>query len=239
MYNVLISLGLGALSFSILYFTHLLRLGESIVPAVIVILASFFVMGRRTFKRVEAIFEEASKELRNQRFDAAVALLKSAYIYAPWQIGVRTQIDSQVGIIHYLRKDFNGAIPYLQRSQRFGHWLSAAMLAVAYYKKKDHKRMNDTFELVVGRAKKQGLVWNLYAYCLTQIGQEQAAQKVLSRGDAATKGDKRVRENLLAVQNGKKIKMRGYAEQWYQFHLDAPPQQLADGRSMFSARRRR
>ncbi len=239
MYNLGLSLLAGVATFALLYFTHLLRLGEAIVPGVVVIAATMFVLGRRVFKRLEGTFEKVGKELQQQRFDAAISLLKSGYVEARWQLGVATQIDSQIGMILYLRKDFSAAVPYLSRAKRFGHWLGVAMLAVAYYKKKDTAKMKDAFELLVGRAKKQGLAWNLYAYCLIQLGDEAGAQNVLVRGDKATKDDKRVKENLLALQNGKKMKMRGYAEQWYQFHLDAPPQLMMDGRSQFSARRRR
>jgi hypothetical protein len=239
MLNVLTSLAIGVAVTLALYLPHLLRLGEAIVPGLIAAIAAMFILGRRVFKEMEAIFNEAGKDLQNQRFDAAIATLKKGLALEKKQFGVRSQIDSQIGMILYLRKDTNGSITHLERSKRLGHWLGVAMLAVAYYKKKDHARMKETFELVTRRAKKQGLAWNLYAYCLAQIGEDKAAQDVLARGDAATSGDKRVKENLLAVQNGKKIKMRGYADQWYQFHLETPPVQTMDGRGMFSARRRR
>lgn len=239
MLNILYSLGAGALVFAALYFPRLLNVGEALVPAFIAAIATMFVLGRAIFKRMEALFAEAGKDLQNQRFDAAIKTLKSGYALDKRQFGVRSQLDSQIGMILYLRKEFNESIPYLERSRRLGHWLGVAMLAVAYYKKKDHAKMKATFEHLTSRAKKQGLAWNLYAYCLSQIGDDAGAQAVLVRGDVATKGDKRVKENLLNVQNGKKIKMKGYADQWYQFHLEAPPMQMMDGRSQFSARRRR
>ncbi len=239
MYNILLSLGLGIITTLALALPRVLRVGEAIVPGVIVAIVAMFVLGRRVFKDMEALFAEAAKDLQHQRFDAAIATLKKGYAFDKRQFGVRSQIDSQIGIILYLRKDINGAIPYLDRSKGLGHWLGVAMLAVAYYKKKDHARMKETFERVVKKAKKEPLAWNLYAYCLSQLGETAGAQAVLARGSVATKGDKRVQENLLAVQNGKKIKMRGYADQWYQFHLEAPPMQTLDGRSVFSARRRR
>lgn len=239
MYNILLSLLAGVATFSLLYFTRLLSLGEAIVPSIIVFGVTMFMLGRRIFKQLEPLFERVGKELQQQRFDPAIAVLKSGYPLGKWQFGVPTQLDSQIGMILYLRKDFSAAIPYLSRSKRMGHWLGVAMLAVAYYKKKDMARMHEAFETLASRAKKQGLAWNLYAYCLTQLGKNEEAQAVLVRGDTATKDDKRVKDNLLALQNGKKMKMRGYAEQWYQFHLDAPPQMMMDGRSQFSARRRR
>lgn len=239
MLNVVISLAIGAAVFFALWLPKLLKLGEALVPAFIVAIVALFVLGRKVFKELEATFAQAAKELQSQRFDAAIALLKSAYALNRRQFGVRSQLDSQIGMILYLRKDFSGAIPYLESARRLGHWLGVAMLAVAYYKKKDQARMRETFELLVKRAQKQGLAWNLYAYCLTQLGDDAGAQNVLARGVVKVKEDKRVQENLLAVQNGKKLKMKGYAEQWYQFHLEAPPVQTMDGRSMFSARRRR
>ena len=239
MLNIVYSLGAGFLVFAALYFPRVLNAGESLVPAFIAAVAAMFVLGRSIFRQMEKLFAEAGKDLQAQRFDAAIKTLKSGYSLEKKQFGVRSQLDSQIGMIMYLRKEFKESIPYLERSRRLGHWLGVAMLAVAHYKKKDHEKMRETFELLVKRAKKQGLAWNLYAYCLSQIGDDAGAQAVLSRGAAVAKTDDRVKENLLNVQNGKKIKMRGYANEWYQFHLEAPPMQMMDGRSQFSARRRR
>jgi predicted Zn-dependent protease len=101
--------------------------------------------------------------------------------------------------------------------------MAAAMLAVVHYKKKDHAEMKRVLEVVTKRAKSQGLAWTLRAYLLCQIGERAAAQQVLAEGVKKTKDDPKVKEALLAVQNDRKIKMRAYKEQWYQFHLERPP----------------
>src|SRR5205085_451462 len=54
MRNLLFALIAGAAVFGILFATKLLGLAESIVPAVIVTAIAYFVLARRTFKRVEA-----------------------------------------------------------------------------------------------------------------------------------------------------------------------------------------
>ncbi len=161
------------------------------------------------------------------RIDAAIATMQRAYAYGNWQFGIRSQIDTQIGVMFYLQQEFNKALPYLEKSLRFGHWLGGAMLGVLYYKKKNNEGMKQTFELLTRKARKQGLIWNLYAYLLMQIGEAEKAQAVLAEGAKATKGDAKVQESLLAVQNGKKIKMKAYKEQWYQFHLERPPMQYA------------
>jgi tetratricopeptide (TPR) repeat protein len=229
MRNILFALLAGAAVFGVLFLTKLLGIGESVVPAVIVTGIVYFVLARRTFKKVEGVFTEASNHLQTMppRIDAAIATMQRAYAYAPFQLGVRSQIDTQIGVMYYLQQEFNKALPYLEKSLKFGHWLGGAMLGVLYYKKKNNEAMKQTFDLVTKKARKQGLVWNLYAYLLSQIGEQDRAQAVLAQGVKETKGDARVQESLLAVQNGKKIKMKGYKEQWYQFHLERPPAQYA------------
>ena len=227
MLNIVFAFLAGSAMFSILYFPGLLNFGESVVPAVLVILATYFVLARRTFKRVEAIFAQAGKSLQTQppKFVHAIQQMESAYALAGRQIGIRTQVDAQIGVVYFLQKEFSKALPYLERSLGFGHWLANAMLAVIYYKKKKTEEMYKTLEVVTKRGKKQSLAWNLRAYLLCQTGKKDEAQTILLDGLKKTKADPKIQEALLALQNGKKIKMRGYKEQWYQFHLERPPMQ--------------
>lgn len=244
MRNLATSLGAGVVVFAALFVPGLLNLGESIVPGVLAAVIAYFLLARRTFKQVEAIFTAATKALQSvpPKTDLAVATLEQAYALASHQFGVRSQIDGQIGVIWFLQKNFNKALPYLQRSLQFGHWLGGAMLAVIFYKKKNHEQMHKTFEVVLKKGKKQGLAWNLYAYLLCQTGQRDKAQEILVEGLKKTKDDPKVKDSLLAVQNGKKIKLKSYKEQWYQFHLERPPNEYQQvsmgGRKMGKAARR-
>lgn len=227
MKNILLSLGAGGVVFAILFLPGLLNLGESIVPGVLVAMVTYFVLARRTFKQVEAIFTRAARNLQTMppRFELAINEMEKAYALASWQLGVRSQVDSQIGVIHFLKKDFNKALPYLQRSAAFGHWLGVAMLAVVYYKKKDSTELEKTLQLVTKKGKKQSLAWALRAYLTAQRGDRDRAQAILVEGLKKLPDDPKLKDALLAVQNNKKIKMKAYKEQWYQFHLEAPPRQ--------------
>lgn len=243
MRNLLYAIGIGIAVFALFFVTGLLNAAESVAPGVIAIVAAYYLLARRTFKQAEKIFTDAAKALQSMppKIDLAVSTMEKAYVLAPAQFGIRSQIDTQIGMIYFLQQDFNKALPVLKRSLAFGHWLGGAMLGVIYYKKKDHPEMKKTFDVVVKRAKGQGLAWNLYAYLLTQIGDNDGAQRVLVAGLKKTKNDPKVQESLLAVQNGKKIKMRTYKEQWYQFHLERPPvdqQQVTLGGRLTKADRR-
>ena len=243
MRNLLSALGIGVALFALFFVTRLLNGPEAVAPGVLAAIAAYYVLARRTFKQAEQVFMDAAKALQSMppKIDLAVSTLERAYVFAPAQFGVWSQVDTQIGMIYFLQQDFNKAMPFLKRSLAFGHWLGGAMLAVIYYKKKDHAEMKKTFDVVLKRAKAQGLAWNLYAYLLTQVGENDAAQKILVEGLKKTKNDARVNESLLAVQNGKKIKMRSYKEQWYQFHLERPPadqQQMQMGGRMSKLDRR-
>jgi tetratricopeptide (TPR) repeat protein len=243
MRNILLSILAGVVVFAALYAPGLLRLGESVVPALFAVTVAYFLLARWVFKKVEKIFTDASKSLQSMppKFEFAVSGMEKAYPWSVWQIGVRSQVDAQIGVIYFLQKELNKAIPYLQRALTFGHWLSVAMLAVAYYKKKNHEEMLKTLEVLTKRAKKQSLAWTLRAYLLVQVGKKEDAQRVLAEGVKKTKEDTKVKDALLAVQNNRKIKMRAYKEQWYQFHLERPPtqyQQAVVGGKMPKAARR-
>jgi len=228
MRNVIISIAVGAAVFARFFFSGLLRLGESVVPGVLALMVAYFVLARRTFKRVEGVFNDATKFLHAMppKLDLAISEMEKAYSFSSHQFGVRSQIDSQVGMLRFAKQDFNGAMPVLQRSLTFGHWMGGAMLGVIHYKKKNHDEMRKTFEIVTKRAKKQSLPWNLYAYLLCQIGERDKAQQVLTEALKKTDDDEKVQTSLLALQNGKKIKMKVYKDQWYQFHLERPPAKM-------------
>ena len=231
MRNILFALAVGLVTFGV--FSLPFHLKEAAVPGVLGVLVSYFILARRSFKSVEIIFTRASKHLQTPppKFELAIRTMEEAYTIAPYQIGVKTQIDAQIGALFFLQKEFNKAMPYLQRSLGFGHWLSGAMLGVIYYKKKNHEEMRKTFAVVTKRAKKQGIVWNLYAYLLCQIGERDEAQQILVQGLKKTNDDSKIKDSLLNLQNGKKIKMKVYKEQWYQFHLERPPTQYAQGQA--------
>jgi hypothetical protein len=225
MLNILYALLAAAGTTALLALPHWLTLGEAIVPGVIVALVTYMVLARRTFRALEAIMMRGAQALQTMppKPELAITIMEQGYGLARRQLGIRSQVDAQIGIILFLQREFNRAQPYLTRSYFFGHWMAGAMLGVVQYKKKDVAGMKRTFAAVLKKAKKQGLAHSLYAYLLLQLGDRDGAQQVLSAAARVPGADPRVKDGLMALQNGKKLKMRAYKEQWYQFHLERPP----------------
>src|SRR5688572_15138077 len=121
MRNLLTAIGIGVGIFLVLWLTKLLSAFEASVPAFLATVIAYFVLARRTFKAVEAIFNTAAQSLQTMppRFELAIQQLQMAYAYAPIQIGVRTQVDSQVGVLYFLQQEFNSALQPLKASLGF------------------------------------------------------------------------------------------------------------------------
>lgn len=220
MYNLLISGGALLLAFVILKFAAGLHWFVSLFIGMMVFLAVFYFLSRFIMKKVSAIMDTATKDLQAQRVDKAIRELKSAFSYAKWQIYLEGQINAQIGTIHYMRRDFSNAFPYLEKAF-FKNWVAMGMLAVTYMKRNKNDMMRSTFDKAAQASPKESLLWNLYAYCLCEINDTAGAKAILEKGLKKLPGDEPLKSNLALLEEGKKMKMRQFGDMWFQFHLES------------------
>lgn len=233
---LLSSLLCGVLTFGI--FDYFFGTIESILPGVVIFGVSFWYLGKRISKQVEAAMLGAQKQLQNNRIDQGIAVLNQVKVkYKYWQFFLSSMIDGQIGTIFYMQSKFNRAKPYLEKSFA-RHWIAKVMLGVLYFRKRDFKAMDEAFETAAKYNAKQGLLWSTWAFCYYKAGKSGKAIHILLRGKKKLNGaDKILEENLLALQNKKKMKMRGYGDQWYQFQLELSEQmKMARGGAVRFAR---
>lgn len=231
MYNIIISTVLGVLTYLLLALAVKLSWWIALLVAVAVLLGSFFLISRVVMKRVEAIMSSAMKDLQTQRVtsremqvqlvDRAIKEMQAALQYEKWQIYVGGQINASIGMLYYLKRDFNNAFPYLQKGF-FKNWVSMGMLGSYYLKKNKKEKMKETFDKAVLGSPKESLLWGLYAFCLCEAGEPEKAKATLEKGLKKLPGDEQLTLNLALLREEKKMKMTGYGEMWYQFHLEAP-----------------
>lgn len=203
---------------------------EAIIPAIGVGVGAYIFLARATGKRLETIMGAAQKELMAGRVDKAVAMFQAAKKWGKWQFFVEKALNSQIGALHFIQEEYNKALPVLQDSDP-RNWVSRVMLATIYYRKKDYTKMDAEFESAAQFSKKQGLLYSVWAWCHWKQENKAKALQILARGDAELEGkDERLKTNLQNLQNDKKMKMKGYAEQWYQFRLEKPQEPRAQMR---------
>jgi tetratricopeptide (TPR) repeat protein len=232
MYNLLIALAAGVVAtigFGFILGGGTLSIWYGLVPGILALIGVYIYLARRSFKQMRTYVEKAQQQVQNQNIDPAVDILKEAYPIADWQFLIKSQIDGQIGTILYSAKRFDEAEQYLKRASSAAaiaqNWIAPAMLGVYYYKQQKYDKMREIFEDAVTANQDKPLLWNLYAYCLWKSRNRSDAIDVLNRALDHNENDEKTEQNLNALKNGNKMKMRGWGNVWYQFHLDRPPQQ--------------
>ena len=220
MLNLLAGLGL-ALLVSVL--TWLLNITAWVgVPAGLVAGAALFIwLGRRVQQRIEGIFQRAGELLKKQKWDEAIAVMKEGYAFSNQQFLVKGSIDGQIGVVQYLRQKPQEAEPLLKAAS-MQHYIAKGMLGVLQWKRGEKKAARETFDLALKAAKKESVLYAVYAYVLNEMGDRDRAISVLNDGLKICKGDERLATNRNLLQNGKAMKMKVYGEQWYQFMIERP-----------------
>jgi len=233
MINFLISIAVGLVVF--VGFQFFFSWYASILPGVIAFAIVYVVLAQRAMKQVAAISERAQRELQGQRPDRALETFRSGLALGKKQFLVGPLMHANIGMLLYVQKKFDEARPHLEKGYP-RNYVSRAMLACYFFKKQDWARMEKEFETAVKYGKKDGLIWSVYAYTLVQSGQKEKALQVLGRGVQRNPSDERLKANLLALQNNKRMKMRAYGPQFYQFHLEPPPPDLGGRRVVWQRR---
>ncbi|WP_305044778.1 tetratricopeptide repeat protein [Geoalkalibacter sp.] len=221
MFNLAISLALCLLTTVVLVNPVGLDLWLASLIALVLFTLCYLLLTRTVMKKVANLMESAQRDLQGGRVDKAVKTLESGYRFANWQFYVKAQINSQIGTLLYLKRDFAKAFEYLQKGF-VRHWVGMAMLAICYMKRNQTTKMVETFEKAVAANKKEALLWALYAYCLEKVGDKEKAEQVLEKGLKKVGGDERLSANLEALKEGRRMKMRAFGDLWYQFHLEKP-----------------
>ncbi|MBI5547048.1 MAG: tetratricopeptide repeat protein [Deltaproteobacteria bacterium] len=241
MYNLLISTGI-----ALALFLAVIGIGFSAwaapIPAIIGFLAANFLLARRVGKKVQDLAMRAQKEIASAqgsldpkqakaKFNKAIEILGEGFHYEKWQFLIAAELHSNIGILEYVRKEFDAAKPHLDKAGARGPAgaRAKAMLGCLAYRKKDEKAMSAAFEQAVKAGKKEPILWATYAWCLDQLDKRDDALRVLARGVEANPSDEKLKASMVALQNEKKFKMKAYAPEWYQFHLEQPPMDMGPG----------
>ncbi len=227
MYNLLIAIAVGiAVSLALALGTEF-GLAAAIFPGVLATAVMYFVAMRRTWKKLEALFDAMQREVQAQKLDKAIQTLQAGFALAPWQFLVASQLHSNIGILLYLKSEMDAALPHLEKSFS-KNWVARGMLGAARYRKRDLEGATKVLEDAVKSNKKEGVVWSLYAWILEKEDRHEQAIAILGRGVGANSSDEKLKSSLQALQNGKKLKLgKLYAEQWFQFMLERPPPEYA------------
>ena len=219
MLSTLIALAVGSLFGVALHFTTSLHPVVPAISGVVVFSAIYVILLKKIMAKINIALEAVQKDIAANRPEAAINKLEMVKNkYKNWQFYITKQMNSQIGMVYYLKRDFSKAFQYL--SEGFvRHWVAQAMLAIIYMKRNQTKKMLSTFEKAVAVNRKEPLLWSIYAFCLEKIGDRNKAVSVMEKGLKKVGSNELMSANLSALKEGKKMKMQDYGDIWYQFQL--------------------
>lgn len=237
MLNLLISLACSALTTALMMRFVTDNPWIAMAVSVLVFAAVFILITRVVMKKMNDLMQLAQKDVMGNRTEKAVATLKTGMKFGAWQLYAKQQINSQIGSILYMKREFAEAMPYLEKGF-VRNWMSMSMLGIAYMKKNKIKKMKETFDTAIRGAAKESMLYALYAFCLERTGEREKAIAILDKGLKKLPGDERLQENRDLLKEGKRMKMKGYGDMWYQFHLEKPGAILKKQTKMMTGRRK-
>jgi len=220
MLSVLISFAVAALFAGALHLTTSLHPVVPLLAGLIVFTIIYILMLKQVMNRINISMEAVQKDIMANRPEAAILKLENMQKkYANWQFFIKKQMNAQIGMVYYLRRDFSKAYEYL--NQGFvRHWVAMAMLAIIQMKRNQPKNMIATFDKALTATRKEPLLWSLYAFCLDKIGDRNKAVSIMEKGLKKVGKDDLMTANLAALKTGGKMKMQGYGDLWMQFQLE-------------------
>ncbi len=231
MYNFLISLAIGlAVGFGWTF----LGLWETWIMGTWLGVASFaiswFVIGRMIRKKIEPVFAQAQKQAEAGKPQLAVASLESLLPLCNWQPLLRGQVYAQMGVLCAGSGDEEKGLEYLNKaSARVAD--AQLFLAVLHYKKGDFKKANDVLDTASRFNKKHVLLFNVWAYLLEKEGKRTEAIAKLNQLLKREKLNEATKDNLLRLQNDKKLNMKRFGMAWYALSLEKPPASMGQQRA--------
>ena len=149
MLSVLIALVAGSAFGGALFYTTSLHPAVSAITALAAFTLIYVLILKQVMKRVGDAMEVVQKDIMSNRPEAAVHKLEAVKKqYAYWQFFIDKQMNSQIGMVYYLRRDFSKAYDYLDKSF-VRHLVVMAMLAILPMKRNQPSKMIVHFDRTV------------------------------------------------------------------------------------------
>ncbi len=226
MYSILVSLLVGIV-IGVVY--TLLGLWKTwamgIILGVLGAIACFVILSRILAKRFEPAFMHAQKQIQAGANQLALQSLEGLLPLARWQVLLKGQIYAQMGLLSYAMEKEDQALRYLEQSGLRAPDARLALAAIQYRRKK-YDAAYETLDTAIKANKKQILLYNVYAFMLYKQGKQAEALAQLQRCLKVEPSNESTKDNLLRVQNNKKLNMKRFGVQWYGLKLEKIPNSM-------------
>lgn len=223
MYSILVSIVVGILvgaAYTLAGFWKTWAMG--IILGFIVSLVSVIIISRILARRIEPRFLQAQKQIQSGANQIAIQTMEELLDYAPWQVLLKGQVHGQLGLLRYGMEQEDQALTHLQKSSVRVPDAQIALAAI-HFRRKRYDDCNRVMDMVVKGNKKQLFLYHVQAFLLSRQGKKDEAIEVLQRSLKREPSNEDTKDNLLRLQNNKKMNMKRFGMQWFGLKLEKPP----------------
>lgn len=229
MYTILISILIGCAvgtAWTLLGLWKTWAMG--IILATLISLLAFVLISRWMARRIEPAFGHVAKQLQGGAHQAALKSLEALLPMARWQVLLAGQIHAQMGLVALALGNEDKAMEHLARS---GLRVPDAKLAHAalLYRRKKVSEAKEVLDVAIRANKKQIMLYHVYAWILNKEGERNAAIEQLQKALKVEPSSESTKDNLLRLQNDKKLNMKRFGNNWYMLQLEKPPAAMRPG----------
>ena len=196
--------------------------GWAIPFALIVFIGCMAVLSRVLGRRLTPALQRVQNQTQSGMLDAAMQGLKDLLPLSRWVPLLRGQLLAQMGVIAHHCGKTKEAIELLgQAPARLGD--AQMMLAAILWREGDKARAFAVLAAAIRADKRHRLLPNVQAWMLHQDGRVDEAIAALARYTQKQPQDEASRDNLLRLQNRRRLAMDPFGVPWFALQLERPP----------------
>jgi len=228
-YSILLSLSLSLLLGFSGVFLDWWHWAWGIVFTIIFAIVIWILIARNIGKRLQPAMEQIQSQMKQGHLQLAYQSLEDMLPLCKWIPLLKGQLQAQMGMLAlHLRQKDKGV--QLLEGASLRNADARLMLACIRYRDGEVDRALSILEITAKVNKKHPLLHNTFAWMLQKAKKDDQAQTVLATFLKKNPTSAPTKENLLRLQNKKRINMTGFEMHWYQLGLEEPPQTVGQMR---------
>jgi len=226
-----------------------------ILPGLLAAGVAYFLLARRTGKKLEALVNEVQAHFASMQgvapprspaeaaalqkrqealLDEARAILERGFPLAREQFLIAEQIHAQLGTLDYLERKYTAARAHLEKAWS-RNWQAKAMIACIDHRERKRPEAVARMASLTGPGGSDPLFWGLYAWLALEANQRESALQALAQGIKQHDKSAALRQMADDVANKRPVKMAAFAPGWYQVFPEQTPEVKAAQRESIDA----
>ncbi len=229
MYSLLISAAVALVVALGGFFSDVWGWFGAILMALLAFVVSWILLGFRLRKRIGPALERVRKQTEKGMYRSALETIDDLLPMGRWMPLLTGQLQAQRGALAFADGKESVALEAFALATKRA--TEAQLLRAALLWRRDEKELA---QQVLGEAepynRKSSLLFNARAWMLVKLDREAEARACLGRFLKKVPDNEATKDNLLRLQNDRKLNLQRFGQEWWALGLERPPAQMGEVR---------